>query len=722
MSSNKKNKLYPDIGFTVDAGLINRLGIELVGRAETAVSELIKNAYDADAQEVTLNFKDSESIGGTLVLEDNGHGMTYSQLIKGFMRIASAEKITSPFSPKFKRQRAGRKGIGRFATQRLGQKLTIITKAKNNPSLKLVVNWEKYQEEVDIEKILNPIIEVDDFQNKISGTKIIIEGLREAWTQASIKRVFRYISNLIQPSYLLKNGKQKNNSTKKENIFKVDLYQTIGSSKITIADVDKMIFDHAIGEITGSVIDGKLECYLKSNRFGIEDNIKLNKDFPLLKNIYFKVYYYIYERIYYSIPKMEFNQLEKFSKTNSGIKFYRNGFRVLPYGELGNDWLNIDKASGLKTSDNKYVPFNNNNFFGFVGVSDKEGERFEETSSREGLIENEAFYQLKEFIFLCLKASATRINSQRPKKKKKRRSKRDPNDKKTTTEKLRDKIDEKKTNDNTNSDEPNNNKDEILLLEQAIEELEEIEMLRVLAGIGLTIGEFTHEIHQFFPIFKGGIGQLSDEIKNKSSIKTLQVLKDSFSRFESYADYIDATIRSNSNREKLPIDLRATVADFIEVIQNNAQRGMINIEKEFYGYDLMTRPMHPSEWNSILYNLFTNSKKAISRNSPDHGQIKIVVGKENKLLYLEFMDNGDGIPNENKDKIFDPFFTTSTPSLYNASKSDSVLGMGLGLKIVKDIIDSYRGSIDLVEPEAGFNTCFRIEIKLATQKEIDEYA
>lgn len=118
------------VNFSIDAGLINRLGIELVGKAETAVSELIKNSYDADANEVLLNFIDTRFPGGTLVMEDDGNGMTRDQLINGFMRISSTEKVNNPISPRYHRGRAGRKGIGRFATQRLGRKLILITQTK----------------------------------------------------------------------------------------------------------------------------------------------------------------------------------------------------------------------------------------------------------------------------------------------------------------------------------------------------------------------------------------------------------------------------------------------------------------------------------------------------------------------------------------------------------------------------------------------------------------
>ncbi|MEN6420480.1 MAG: ATP-binding protein, partial [Smithella sp.] len=73
------------IRFSIDAGIISRLGKELVGRLQTAVSELVKNAYDADATEVKLFFENASQEGGSLWIEDNGIGMTREQLINGFM-------------------------------------------------------------------------------------------------------------------------------------------------------------------------------------------------------------------------------------------------------------------------------------------------------------------------------------------------------------------------------------------------------------------------------------------------------------------------------------------------------------------------------------------------------------------------------------------------------------------------------------------------------------
>jgi hypothetical protein len=93
--SNELSKLDKDnIRFSVDAGIINRLGKELVGRHETAVSELVKNAYDADAITVELLFTNAWDEGGTLQILDNGVGMDRDQLINGTKFTIQFHRVT----------------------------------------------------------------------------------------------------------------------------------------------------------------------------------------------------------------------------------------------------------------------------------------------------------------------------------------------------------------------------------------------------------------------------------------------------------------------------------------------------------------------------------------------------------------------------------------------------------------------------------------------------
>lgn len=86
------------VHFSIDASHISRLGRELVARRETALSELVKNAYDADATRVWLTFSDTESPGGTLEIRDNGDGMTRKELLDGFMRVSTPIKFDQPVS------------------------------------------------------------------------------------------------------------------------------------------------------------------------------------------------------------------------------------------------------------------------------------------------------------------------------------------------------------------------------------------------------------------------------------------------------------------------------------------------------------------------------------------------------------------------------------------------------------------------------------------------
>jgi hypothetical protein len=136
----------PKYRFTTDAGLIARLGRELVGKPETALTELVKNAYDADATEVDVVLKKGKTLrDSALVILDNGSGMSLEDLTASFLRVASDTKVRQPRSQRYKRVRAGRKGIGRFAAERLGHRLILDTgSGDSSPSLQLTVDWDEF--------------------------------------------------------------------------------------------------------------------------------------------------------------------------------------------------------------------------------------------------------------------------------------------------------------------------------------------------------------------------------------------------------------------------------------------------------------------------------------------------------------------------------------------------------------------------------------------------
>lgn len=713
------------VGFSIDAGLIQRLGYELVGKAETAVSELIKNAYDADATIVDVDFIETQQSGGTLVISDNGLGMTENQLINGFMRISSTEKYHNPKSERFKRTRAGKKGIGRFATQRLGEQLTIITQTKNaDKAIKFTIDWNKYTIDTDLSSVTFPIEEIDKIQEE--GTKLIISNLRERWIYSAINRIFGYVLELFQPDYLSESSRNYNLAVKNENSFKVFFSQVIDGVKTSCINDRISVFDKALAVFEG-YIDKKHRGTLTINSkyLGINDILEVDysnkeKEYRELSDVTFKIYYFIYLKPQYYQNKISGTDLKKiqdFAKTASGVKLYRNGFRVLPYGDIDDDWIRIDRRwSGESGATN--TPLTNKSLFGFVELIDTDGKKFEETASREGLIENDAFNQLKDFLFKSIIAGRNRV-AENIKVFRENENKDDvtiePSNEvqsaKDMFETLSKIVEEKHTDNKTYSkaQQEKKRKQGHAIISRLQNMIEEMGMLRVLAGLGLTIGEFTHEIKQFHPAIYGYISKLKNMNLSNNVQYYVDRIKEDFNSLFSYTKYFSATISQNTKRAKEPIDLLIVLDNFENTIHNDLVNSDIEFLTEILYYDVITVPMHRSEWSSILYNLYTNAKKAINR-ARVVGKILVEVGVEGNNTYVKFNDNGDGIPVENRHRVFNAFFSTSTPAGFDASTDEQLVGTGLGLKIVKDIIMSYNGKIELSEPHVGYSTCFKITI------------
>jgi signal transduction histidine kinase len=732
------------VRFSIDSGVIDRLGRELVARQETAVSELVKNSYDADSKLVTLTFRDSDIIGGTLVIEDDGDGMDRNELVNGFMRISSTSKVHNPYSRNYKRKRAGQKGIGRFAVQRLGMQLEIITQVENSDdALQLKIDWSKYSGDTDLMSITNSLDVIKKKRTK--GTTLIIGGLRDKWSYASIKRIYRYVSDILQPFPLSKETAEKDAARKEETLdpgLKISFYKWDNGKRITVADDASMVYTHAAAIIEGHIDANSLGVYtIESKKLDINEIGEIGNDpngtrtpFNKLKNIRFKAYYFIYDKEL--IPSLHLSSIQKLARTTGGIRLYRNGFRVLPYGEPGDDWLKLDSSAKTRS----ILPSHgNNSFFGFVELVDSSNE-FNETSSREGLTENEALIQLKNFVYRTLITGVIKVAEVR-------------NVKITTSQQQDDngnweKIDfriknvaftleelDKELESGTSSVEARKRrKQKIKLVKDAIEEIQKIQkseqdkmikersMLRVLSSVGLTIAQFIHEIKYYMDNIQSDIRFLILKLEhNKIAIERLEILNSNFSSFHTYTSYFDEVISQNVIRELKPLNLVYLVKPFIKSIHSDANRsGIFFEEPKFNKHNLYTKSMHPSEWSSILFNFYTNAKKAIKKVSST-GKILIECGEFENMVYLEFSDTGIGISKDDEDKIFDEFFTTtSTNSFDDLTQNSEILGTGLGLKIVKDIVKSYRGNVLVVSPKENFSTCIRVEIPKATEKELNE--
>lgn len=712
-SSLAKND-QDNVRFTIDAGLINRLGLELVSKQETAVAELIKNAYDADATSVELIFKDVSKPGGILEISDTGLGMNREQLIDGFMRLSTQQKTAHPTSTKYKRRRAGRKGIGRFSAQRLGTKLTIRTRQEDAPrGLEVVIDWDKFLPGKELITIANQIREIEGIR---SGTTLVIDNLRDAWDEENIARSYRYVSSLQQPFPLSKTKRGDD----RDPGFKVTFHLDVGNDLKVIADQETTILEHALAKVSGYVdSDGQGYWSMECQRFGIRfanRHIGPKRDeprskFKSLRKVRFSAAYFITRADL--LPKLFYKEIQETLNKSGGIRVYRNGFRVLPYGEPYDDWLRLDRSSALREI---LPPHRNNNFLGFVEINDTEGTIFQETASREGLVENEAYRELQEFVSKCLKNAAIVVAEKRDKKVRTQDKK--PKSRKEVSEVIRE-LRRLIGRNMPALETLGALQNQIVELDETREQLvDELAMLRVLGSLGLSIGEFTHEIRHNLSALVADVASIKSKLPKRSTLRqTISRLESNLTMLKAYARYFDEAITDNAHRELAPHEVRDLLNSFERIVSPTVKRAAIKLEIEVNGYDLYTKPMHRSEWASVLLNLFTNAVKAIKR-AGSVGEIFVRAGEDGKYIFVEFADNGDGIPEENKTRIFDAFFTTSSPPSPLAPGNEELVGAGLGLKITRDIVESHEGEIFLVRPPKGFSTSFRVEIPKASKAEI----
>lgn len=188
--------------FTVDTHLFRELGELLVGRDSTALIELIKNSYDADATEVVVvgNQVDDTEFGN-IVIADDGVGMDSLQFETGFLRIASRLKDEgNRRSLTFGRHFTGAKGIGRLAAHKLARHIRVLSSARQNVgesaanSIDATIDWDKVEACVTLDDVAAAdaisINAIPATGATTAGTTIQLSGLRRRWTPAERSRFF----------------------------------------------------------------------------------------------------------------------------------------------------------------------------------------------------------------------------------------------------------------------------------------------------------------------------------------------------------------------------------------------------------------------------------------------------------------------------------------------------------------------------------------------------
>lgn len=389
--------MQDNLQFRVSAELKNILGRDLITSPSVAILELVKNSYDAHATKVEITFDEDY-----LRIADNGKGMSKDDLINKWLFVAYSAKSDgtedSSYRSKFKRHYAGAKGIGRISCDRLARCLTLTTRSLGtNKTEVLYVDWKIFEQnkKQEFDTINIPHETLDDIpqfpNNNQTGTILEFRGLHNLWGRKEILAIRKSLEKMINPF----------SST--DDDFQIEII----APKYAEDDKDaKFSYDKVNGVIENSIADilklktTKIESTIKDefihttlwDRDAKMYEIKEPNKFQELTSAQISIFFLN------RAAKYSFSSKMGIQPVNYGnIFLFRNGFRILPFGNYNDDSWGINQRA--QQGYNRFL--GTRDLFGRVDVETDDINAIKEVSSRDGgLIQTNASKQLMEYFTL----------------------------------------------------------------------------------------------------------------------------------------------------------------------------------------------------------------------------------------------------------------------------------------------------------------------------------
>jgi signal transduction histidine kinase len=406
--------------------ILSLLGDELIGSDSLAIFELVKNSYDADAENVSVSFNNLNQTNQSIIIEDDGHGMTNKILQDVWLTIGTDFKRGNnrKESKIFNRVSFGNKGVGRLAVHKLAKKIILETQAEGELfSSRLKIDWKELIEskeyiqdlEVEVEDVSEPLFD------KGHGTRIILDNLTtKKWTKRVLKDLVRKINNIKnpfnpQPDFNLKiNANDHHNEwinevTEGESILKDSLYTfAFRIDKSSELDDDFATFEwtYEFNPPKKTKLEfNKRENQILNKKFNIgeifkeidgEENINMflkNRDINNIGEIKGNFFVFNQNNV---LLNMNFGgqsqAVKSFIKENCGVKIFRDNIRVYNYGEQYDDWLGLDLDKIQRAGDH----FGKKVTIGVIELDLKSSNSgLVEKTNREGFIDNHTFQKFQ---------------------------------------------------------------------------------------------------------------------------------------------------------------------------------------------------------------------------------------------------------------------------------------------------------------------------------------
>lgn len=690
---------HRDLYWKFDISTFRLLGRELITDRITALVELVKNSYDANAKNVYIKFiKADHPKNGKIIICDDGFGMSSDDIETKWMTIGTNSKRKNTFSPKpFERRVVGEKGVGRFAIDKLGSHCRIFTKTTHESNVNiLTINWETYAQNDQTDNFLEVKnhLEQRKLSTQASGVKIVITDLHDTWTHIDLDRVYKEMAkivspfNTLYPPFNIYLSSEEHDKYKNETLVKNDAIKYAS---------EKFLLDHNLKDSTQQIVsftDGQL----------------IIKEVPIFNfgPVKFQLYYFD------QYAKGNFSKNYKGAEQQiDGIKIYRDGILTTPFAEHQahqdhkRDILGIDKRrwSGF------FDKISSRDMIGILEIQKDLSPKIIDSTNRQDFIDNQEYRDLKDFIIGQIAELEKYL-----KHKKSEHYKIVSEDLEDAKNQLDDfssdlKSFKEKLNRNTDVDvneeikklEKTARKANIALkqgLKKQQEEREESERKESMFMSLMSLQTYALEITHIIKTSLGHIKRRAEfNLKYFNNEKFQSTVNDynyeiiqEIDKLNQAIEFMSTYTRSEKNWESFNIN--QTISSVFESYRPIFQKEGIETKIEIQNNIILEYNSHLLE--DIIKNLINNAIKALKIMNKK--LIKISGFIENDALTIIFSDNGVGIPEKNKEKVYEIYYTTTAEEG----------GNGMGLYMVKTNLSAIKGDIELIDSELEHGASFKL--------------
>ncbi len=364
----------------------------------------------------------------------------------------------------------------------------------------------------------------------------------------------------------------------------------------------------------------------------------------------------------------------------TGISIYRDGFRVLPYGEPHDDWLRLDQRRVNSPVDH----LSNNQVIGFIDIGrDKNPELIDQTN-REGLIHNRALDDLRRLVIYSMQAlEAERQSIRHPAKRNGAVAREKQNHTDSVTSEL-DAIAENAGGDVAR---------QLRQLQKRIDEHANKELAHqrhLIAGYSAlaAIGQMAAGMAAVLPYemekIRYLIGNLRTTLANRKVPEVREDLESLASCLAQLEEFQRAmsTVTGSADR-RCGIDMVAEATGFRDLMRTWLMLAAAQMEITVTAGEILRTEMRPENFYAILQILMTNAMEA-QAGSPAP-EMRISFGCSENFCEMLFSDSGPGIPPELSEKIFEPLF----------SRKEG--GRGMGLTIARQMVEVHGGQMYVLQ-------------------------